>query len=118
MFHYSEPVLEADDRTLIEAKQVAGVLAEAARTQIAGEAMRQSEIASVNGKRECGREIDKCEVGFRRPQLRVVVGFLRASGRGGGNGQDRDGYGTERTDRERVSNHNGTSIGKLRTTVN
>ena len=56
--HYSDAVLEADDGALIEAEEIAGLLAEAAALEIAVETVGQLKIGFPLREPECRRQVD------------------------------------------------------------
>jgi hypothetical protein len=76
------PVLEADDGALIDSEQIARLLTERAVAQVAGKAMRQSEVPP--GQRQPHRrgQIHDNEVGFSRSQHGVVITIVVDEWRG------------------------------------
>jgi hypothetical protein len=68
-----DPILEPDDRALIDAEQVAGLLSERAVAQVAREAMRQPEVALEPRQPQRRRQIDDDEVRFGRIPDRIVI---------------------------------------------
>ena len=81
-----EAVLEADDGALIEAEEIAGLLAEAAALEIAVEAVGQLKVGFPLRKPECRRQVDDAKIRLRQLQLALIVsrcGGGRLGGRGG-----------------------------------
>ena len=75
--HDPEAVLEADDGTLIETEEIAGLKTEVAVPEVAVEAVRELEIGSVSRKPQSRRDRNDAIVWFCQLQRTVVVGGRR-----------------------------------------
>ena len=103
---------------VIEAEEVLNLVAEAVGAQVLVEPMRQVENPSVDRQRQRRRKIDDDEIGLGWPKLRIVIGLLRAGGRGEKRAEDDRCQKLEcRRDASRVSTHNGVAASKVGTTA-
>src|SRR5262245_3169629 len=87
----NDPVaeFETDVRALVEAEQVARLVAEAVLAQVLVEAMTEVKVPAAHGKSQRRWQIDDDEVRLRKIERCVVVRrFLRASRRGRDEGSD------------------------------
>jgi hypothetical protein len=68
-----EPVLESDNRALIDPEKIAGLLTEGAVPQVAGEPVRQSKVALEARQTQRRWQIDDDEVRFRELEHGIVI---------------------------------------------
>jgi hypothetical protein len=71
----AEPILQANDRSVIEAEQVRREIAEVSDAEIAREAMRESRVRLVSRERTSGRQVDQVELDLgicRRRRRRIL----------------------------------------------
>src|SRR5262245_10190974 len=76
-----EPVLESDERALIDPEEIACLFAERTIPQVARETVRQSEIAPVERQSQRCRQVDDNKIRFCTVDRGLVV--LLHGGRGG-----------------------------------
>ena len=72
-----EPVLEANDRSLIEAEEITGLMTEAAVPEIAVEPMGELKVRSAPWKSQRGRQGNEAKIRFGQLQRTVIVGRRR-----------------------------------------
>ena len=60
-----ESILEPDERAVVEREEILGELSEAALPEVAGESVRQPEIALVPAQRSRRRQVREVELDFR-----------------------------------------------------
>ena len=80
-----EAILQADHRTVVEAEEILGQLAEVSAPEVAREAVREPEIALVLLERHRRRQVDQVEIDLgrleavrRRRRRRLVAWRLRS----------------------------------------
>ena len=81
-----ESILEPDERTVVEREEILGELSEAALPEVAGESVRQPEIALVPAQRSRRRQVREVELDFRLGDWRrrwLIRWLLRAARRDG-----------------------------------